>query len=514
MARLLMMLTLFLAGPVYAFSLPGQPPAQPPKAPSEQKKRPELSPEELQKKLAAGAEAAREKQASWAATDGALPQRDEARGSIYRLELKGGITQSTSEYVLQGIQKAKERRAEALVIVLDTPGGLLQATREMVSAFLASPVPIIVWVGPGGARAGSAGVFITVAAHVAAMAPGTNIGAAHPVSGMGGDIEGEMDRKVTNDTAAWARSIATLRGRNAAWADQAVRSSDSIPETEAEKLAVIDLVVSSETQLMQQLHGRVVEVEGERYRLVTKGVPVETIEMTGAQKLVQFLANPNLAYILFLVGMFGIFLEFKVPGLIIPGVVGAVCLALVLGVQVMPVNWFAVLLIVLACVCFVAEIYVTSFGALTALGVFCLVSGSYLLFDVPGSDFRVDHGLIWGAAAGFTLLAVSIGTLLMRSFRQAPLSGREAMAGLVVDVYRAIPAGGEGKVIMQGTFWNAVSDLPAPAGSQVRVVEMDGLTARVQPIEGSPAETEGAEEEALASPLDESNTETESETES
>ena len=181
------------------------------------------------------------------------------------------------------------------MIILDTPGGLLQATREMVSAFLASPVPIVVWVGPGGARAGSAGVFITMAAHVAVMAPGTNIGAAHPVSGMGGDIEGEMDRKVTNDTAAWARSIATLRGRNAAWADQAVRSSDSIPETEAEKMAVIDMIVSSEAQLMQELHGHVVEVEGERYRLVTQGVPVETIEMTGAQKLVQFLANPNLA---------------------------------------------------------------------------------------------------------------------------------------------------------------------------------------------------------------------------
>ena len=148
----------------------------------------------------------------------------------------------------------------------------------------------------------------------------------------------------------------------------------------------------------------------------------------------------------------------------------------------MPVNWFAVLLIVLACVCFVAEIYVTSFGALTALGVFCLVSGSYLLFDVPGSDFRVDHGLIWGAAAGFTLLAVSIGTLLMRSFKQSPLSGREAMAGLVVDVYRAIPTGGEGKVIMQGTFWNAVSEVPVAAGAQVRVLEMDGLTARVEPF--------------------------------
>ncbi len=481
MARWLMLLVLGLAKSSFAFPMPGQATPQKPKA-TPAKKTMELSPEALKAQMEAGAEEARKKRASWAATDSALPARDEARGSILRLELEGGITQSSSEYVLQGIQKAKEQRAEALVIVLDTPGGLLQATREMVSAFLASPVPIVVWVGPGGARAGSAGVFITMAAHVAAMAPGTNIGAAHPVSGMGGDIEGEMDRKVTNDTAAWARSIATLRGRNAAWADQAVRSSDSVPESEAEDLAVIDMVVSSERELMEKLHGMVVGVEGERYRLVTQGVPVETIEMTGAQKLVQFMADPNLAYILFLVGMFGIFLEFKVPGLIIPGVVGAVCLALVLGVQVMPVNWFAVLLIVLACVCFVAEIYVTSFGALTALGVFCLVSGSYLLFDVPGSDFRVDHGLIWGAAAGFTLLAVSIGTLLMRSFKQSPLSGREAMAGLVVDVYRAIPTGGEGKVIMQGTFWNAVSEVPVAAGAQVRVLEMDGLTARVEPF--------------------------------
>lgn len=501
MSRLLSaVLCTLTALPALAFPLPA-PTMNPPK--KEQKKLATPTPvdrEALKRMLEEGAEEARQKRSAWKATDGALPQRDEARGPILRVELKGGITQSTSEFILQAIKTAETRRAEALLIVLDTPGGLLQATREIVAAFLASKVPIVVWVGPGGSRAGSAGVFITVAAHVAAMAPGTNIGAAHPVGGMGGNIEGEMDRKVTNDTAAWARSIATLRGRNAAWADQAVRSSDSIPEEEAMKLAVVDFVSPNEASLIDALHGRVVEVEGERYRLVTHAVTLETIEMTGPQKVVQFLANPNLAYILFLVGMFGIFLEFKMPGLIIPGVVGAVCLAMVLGVQVMPVNWFAVLLMVLACVCFVAEIYVTSFGALTALGVICLVTGSYLLFDVPGSDFRVDHGLIWGAASGFTILAVSIGTLLMKSMRQSPLSGREAMAGMVVDVYRDIPEQGEGKIIMHGTFWNATSDLPAPAGSRVRVLELDGLTARVETLGEPEASQEPPPDETDSTP--------------
>ena len=340
---------------------------------------------------------------------------DQGIGPVVTVELVGGITTVAAEFLQEAIEYAQEKNAQALIIRLDTPGGLLSATREIVAEFLKSDLPIVVWVGESGARAGSAGVFITMAAHVAAMAPGTNIGAAHPVSAFGKDIEGDMAKKVTNDTVAWARSIAQMRGRNADWAADAVAESASIPEQEALEKNVVDLIARNEDMLVRALHGRVVKLPDRQVSLSTESVVVMPYEMSARQKLVQFLANPNLAYILLLIGLFGLFLEFKAPGLMVPGVVGATCLALVLGVQVMPVNWLGALLMAAAAVCLVAEIFVPSFGILTAVGMTCLVLGSYLLFDVPESDFRVEPMLIWAGALGFASLAMVIGTLLMRS---------------------------------------------------------------------------------------------------
>lgn len=406
-----------------------------------------------------------------------------AHGPLLTVRLEGGITTVAAEFLLEAIEQAQEKRAQALIIQLDTPGGLLAATREIVSAFLNSDVPIVVWVGPSGARAGSAGVFITMAAHVAAMSPGSNIGAAHPVSAMGGDIEGDMAKKVTNDTVAWARSIAALRGRNADWAEAAVRESVSIPETEALEKNVVDLLARSEDILIQALHGRVIKLPERSVTLSTESVVIMPFAMSPRQKLVQFLANPNLAYILLLIGMFGLFLEFKAPGLIVPGVVGAICIVLVLGVQIMPINWLGAILIAAASICLVAEIFVPSFGILTTVGLGCLVLGSYLLFDVPESDFRVDGSLIWAGALSFASLALVIGGLLVRSMRAPPSSGKESMIGETGELVLAIVGDESGRMDLRGSTWRARSEMPIAEGALVRVLAVEGVTVSVCIVE-------------------------------
>ena len=408
---------------------------------------------------------------------------DQGVGPVITVELVGGITTVAAEFLQEAIEHAQEKKAQALIIRLDTPGGLLSATREIVAGFLKSDLPIVVWVGESGARAGSAGVFITMAAHVAAMAPGTNIGAAHPVSAFGKDIEGDMAKKVTNDTVAWARSIAQMRGRNADWAADAVAESASIPEKEALEKNVVDLIARNEDMLVRALHGRVVKLPDRQVSLSTESVVVMPYEMSARQKLVQFLANPNLAYILLLVGLFGLFLEFKAPGLMVPGVVGATCLALVLGVQVMPVNWLGALLMAAAAVCLVAEIFVPSFGILTAVGMTCLVLGSYLLFDVPESDFRVEPMLIWAGALGFASLAIVIGSLLMRSMRAPASTGKESMVGEVGELVWPIVGDEPGRVDLRGTTWRAVAQHNLAEGQVVRVASVEGITLNVVPEE-------------------------------
>jgi membrane-bound serine protease (ClpP class) len=408
-----------------------------------------------------------------------LPEIDGA-GPILSVAMDGGITQVARDFLVEAITEAEAIKAQALLIRLDTPGGLLQATREIVAAFLNSSVPIIVWVGPSGARAGSAGVFITMAAHIAVMAPGTNIGAAHPVSAFGKDIEGDMAKKVTNDTVAWARSIAQLRGRNAAWAEEAVRESASIPEGEAKAKKVIDLVARSEVALIAAIDGWLVRLPEAQVRLRTQGVTIIPYAMSARQELVQFLANPNLAYILLLIGMFGLFLEFKAPGLVVPGVVGATCIALVLGVQVMPINWLGVLLLVAASICLIAELFVPSFGILTVLGLVCMMGGSFLLFDVPESDFRVDFGVIIAGTAAFAVLALTIGGLLLRTLRQPPSTGPEAMIGLAAKAVRPVGAAVGGRVELDGTTWAAISQLPIAVATEVVVAAVDGIVLTVR----------------------------------
>jgi membrane-bound serine protease (ClpP class) len=406
----------------------------------------------------------------------------EAAGALVILELKGGITEAAREYVSEHLAAAHVDGAQALIITLDTPGGLLQATRSMVAEFLNSDVPVIVWVGPPGARAGSAGVFITLAAHVAAMAPGTNIGAAHPVSAFGGDIEGEMKKKIANDTVAWARSIAAERGRNADWAAQAVSESASITADRAVALRVVDFKARTLDQLIAALDGRVVQLPEHRVTLRTEGAERKVVTLSTRQALVQFLADPNLAYILMLIGMFGIFIEFKSPGLVIPGLIGALCLAVVFGVQTMPINWFGALLMVAAAVCLIAEIYVPSFGLLSVIGIGCLLAGSFLLFDVPGSDFRVDSGVIFGAAGGFVAVILVIGAALAATLRAPTSTGKEVLIGSVVEVAEAIGPQAPGRVTIGANTYPALCEVAINAGEQARVLKIIGIKAVVEPV--------------------------------
>jgi membrane-bound serine protease (ClpP class) len=399
---------------------------------------------------------------------------------ILHAKVQAAITTATRDFILDAIDRAEEAGAEVLIIELDTPGGLLEATREIVARMLDSEVPVVVFVSPPGSRAGSAGVFITMAAHVAAMAPTTNIGAAHPVSLFGGDLEGDMADKLENDTAAWSKAIAQTRGRNVGWAERAVRDSESLPAEDALAQDVVDLIAEDLPHLIAELDGWRTELNGQERVLVTANARVERLEMSGRQEVVNFLANPNLLYILLLLGLLLLFIEYKNPGLIVPGVVGALLLILVLGVQVLPLNWVGVILILGAAALFVAEIYVTSFGLLSVGGLTCLILGSYLLFDVEGSNLRVDPRMIWGLGISFAALLLAIGYLLVRAKRQGATTGVEGMRGETAEVYKRITMFEPGQIRFRGAFWKATADEVLEPGTKVVVLEVKATRVKVQ----------------------------------
>jgi membrane-bound serine protease (ClpP class) len=400
-----------------------------------------------------------------------------------KARIEGAITPVTEAYFNDAFAHAEEKKADLFLIQMDTPGGLLEATRNMVQKMLRTDIPVVVYVGPEGARAGSAGVFLTMAAHVAAMSPTSHIGAAHPVQMFGGDMEGDMRDKIENDTAAWARSIAEARGKNQDFAEAAVRESESIPASTALEDNVVDLLAESETDLLEKIHGRVVKTKAGKIQLNTKDIAVVEFERSGQQSLMDFFADPNLLYLLMLMGLLGVFIEFKNPGLIVPGVVGGVCLAVVLGIQVLPVNWFGVLLILGAAALFIAEIYVTSFGLLGAGGLVCLILGSYLLFDVPGSQLRVDTPVIWSVALTFSGAFLGIGYLLFNTMKQGATSGPEAMQGELAQVHVAIGPHEPGKIHYRGAFWAAHADVAIPKGADVRIVRLESTQAFVEPVD-------------------------------
>lgn len=391
----------------------------------------------------------------------------------------GVINPVAAEYVAAALEAAGERGAEALILKLDTPGGLDASMRTIVKAVLASEVPVVVYIAPTGARAASAGVFITLAAHRAAMAPGTNIGAAHPVALGGGPMDEEMKRKVENDAAAYIKSLAERRGRNAQWAEDAVRKSVSATEREALGLKLIDAIAPDLPSLLDQLHGlEVVTTAGTR-RLATKGAEVVEYPMGLRLRVLAALSDPNVAYILMLIGIYGLIFELSNPGAIFPGVVGGIALILAFyAFQTLPINYAGLLLIGLAVLFFLAELAVPSYGLLTVGGVTALTLGSLMLVrgDLPG------FGLSWSVVAPAVILtALFFGVMLRyawRSQRAATTTGVEGLIGAIAVAKTSIAP--RGSVVLHGELWDATSAEAIAADEPVEVTAVEGLTLVVK----------------------------------
>ncbi len=414
---------------------------------------------------------------------------------VLSLEIRAPITTGTAEYVQSGIEKARQEGYDALAIALDTPGGALEATRDIVQRELGSDVPVVVWVGPGGARAGSAGVFITMAAHVAAMHPTSNIGAAHPVLAGGGDVEKEagkdMAKKVENDTAAFARSIAKARGRNTEWAEKAVRRSVSATAEEALRLKVVDLVAPDLASVLRQADGRVVEVRGGKRAMHSRDATIEPLPMTLRQRTLAFLSDPNVVAILMLVGTLGIALEFYHPGSIVPGAVGAFCLLLAfLSMRVIPVNVGAVVLLVAGVGLLIAEAYVTTHGVAGAAGAVCIGIGTLLFIDRGSPDYQFDPAaftlspvVVWPTPVVLVAILGFVAWKVVRSRKGRLVAGQQGLLGEMGEAITEVgPEGGE--VFVHGEYWRARAGRRVPKGARVRVAAVDGLTVTVEALPG------------------------------
>jgi membrane-bound serine protease (ClpP class) len=398
---------------------------------------------------------------------------------VATIQLDGVISPVTVRLLEAALTRAQAEKAGALVILLDTPGGLERSMRLICQRLLNADIPVVVYVAPTGARAASAGVFVTMAAHVAAMAPATNIGAAHPVA-VGGDVDKESMRKIENDAAAFARTVADARGRNAEWAEKAVRESVSITEREAVSLKVVDLIAESVSDLLDKVDGRSVKTARGPVTLQSRGAAVIAIEIGFRDRVLNVITDPNVAYILMMLGMLGLFFELSNPGVILPGVVGGISLILAFfALQSLPINYAGLLLILFGIALFIAEIGVVSHGVLASGGIVALGLGSLMLFDAPEAGFRVSWWVILptvGATAAVFLFVVAVG---IRALRGGSPAGTSTLVGRI-GVARE-PLSPAGQVLVQGELWRAVArGAPVEEGSRVRVVDANGLTLTVE----------------------------------
>ncbi|HBO84987.1 MAG: serine protease [Deltaproteobacteria bacterium GWC2_42_11] len=399
--------------------------------------------------------------------------------TIHYLIVDGIVNPVMSEFIVKGIENASKEKAEVIIIQLDTPGGLDLSMRDITKAILSSDVPVIVYVAPSGARAASAGVFITYASHIAAMTPGTNIGAAHPVAMGGEKMDETMSKKVENDAVAYIKGIAAKRHRNAEWAEKAVRESASITAEEALKLNVIEIIAPDRNALFEAIDGRKVEVvSGERV-LKTKGAEVKDIEMGLRLSILNAISNPNVAYILMMIGLIGIYFELSNPGAILPGVVGGISLILAFyAMQTLSVNYAGILLIGLAVLFFIAEIKVVSFGLLTVAGIIALTLGSLMLFESPLPFMRLSVWVVLPTVIFVTAVFVGAMYYAVKIRHKTPVSGKEGLLGDAGLADTDILNGG--KVFIDGEYWDAWSDELIKAGEKIRVVEMDGMKLKVK----------------------------------
>lgn len=394
---------------------------------------------------------------------------------------EGVINPVAAEYLHDALAFAETNGAQALIVQLDTPGGLDTSMRLIVKDFTGSPLPVVVFVSPSGGRAASAGVFITMAAQVAAMASGTNIGAAHPVAMGGGEMDKAMKEKVENDSAAYIKSIAERQGRNVAWAEDAVRKSVSVTEKEALELKIIDFIAEDLPSLLDKLEGRKVMLGASSVVLHTKGATVQPFPMGWRLEMLKALSDPNIAYVLMTLGTIGLLAELYNPGAILPGIVGAISLILAFySFQSLPVNYAGVLLMLLGIVLFVLEVSVTSYGLLAIGGVVSMILGSLMLIKAEAPFLQISWSVIVpvvALAAGFTLFVVGMG---IRAMRRQPSTGSEGMVGLV-GVAKT-PLAPQGKILVHGELWEAVSDCPLLPGDRAEVTKIEGLTLYVTPV--------------------------------
>ncbi|HYA87751.1 MAG TPA: nodulation protein NfeD [Nitrospirota bacterium] len=410
-----------------------------------------------------------------------LPPNVAARHSqIFLINIDAPITPVVSEYILKSIDKASETKAEAIIIQLNTPGGLVDSMQQIVMKMMASDVATVVYVAPSGARAASAGVFITLAANVAAMAPTTHMGAAHPVT-MQGNMDKTMEKKVVNDLAAMARGIAEKRGRNTKWAEDAVRKSVSITETEALKDHVIDLIAPDVPTLVKGLNGKTVGLVIGNKTLSTEGAEVTEISMGFRYRLLEIISNPNIAYILMILGFYGLYFELSNPGAIFPGVAGAICLVLAFyALHTLPINYAGLLLIVLGISLFIAEAFITSHGVLGIGGTISMLLGSVMLINSSSPVLQISWAVIIPAVGISAILFIITVTVAVRVYREKPTTGKEGMIGMEAVAKTDIHT--EGQVFMRGEYWSAWSDEPIQKGERVTVTALQGLKVKVKRI--------------------------------
>jgi membrane-bound serine protease (ClpP class) len=413
---------------------------------------------------------------------------------VYEIRINGVIQSVTAEYIEAGFRAAEAANADVILITMDTPGGTDDAMREIIRTIIRSPIPVIAYVTPSGSRAASAGFFILLSADVAAMSPGTNTGAASPVFiGIGGS-ESEntktLRRKATNDAAAYMRSIVGQRGRNVALAEQAVTEAKAFSEKEALQDKLIDLVAANTDDLLKQLDGRTIKrFDGSTIALDMKNVVRESYQMNRQQRFLSRLAQPDLVFILFLVGILGLYVEFNNPGLILPGVVGGVSLILALvGMQVLPINLFGVLLMIAALGLFILEAKYTSHGLLALGGVVAMLLGAMLLIRSPMTGLSVSLGTALGVTVPFGILTVFLMRQVIKSFGWKQAVGAEALVGKVGEVTQEID--GKGMVFVAGELWRAAAAEKIPQGARVRVTRVEGLTVQVEIVETTGAAPE------------------------
>jgi membrane-bound serine protease (ClpP class) len=418
------------------------------------------------------------------------------------LDVQGPIGPATAEYLVNALEKSSERNAELVIIRMDTPGGLDASTRDIIKAILNSPVPVATFVTPGGARAASAGMYILIASHVAAMSPATNVGAATPVSIIGGeqprqkqgsgeneendkpqaDTGNTMMRKAVNDSVAYARGLANRHGRNADWAELAVREAASITAEKALEIGVIDLIAVDIGDLLNQIDGKTIEVRDRDWVLDTASLQIEQLEPDWKAELLGVITSPTIAYLLLLIGIYGLFFEGYNPGAIFPGVIGAICLLIALyAFQMLPVNYAGFALIALGIILMIGEAVVPSFGVLGIGGIISLVIGSIILIDTDVPGFMVSRPLIGALALVSSLGLMGIIGIALKARLRPVVSGREQLIGAsgtaLTDVYH------EGEVFVHSERWSAVSDSPLHKGQTVEVTGIDGLTLKVRPID-------------------------------